>query len=362
MEKCRSTSSKVRLAKARSWSVRDSHVCLTRRSWRASRGEMGYSCSGVSLMRGLRRAVAGPSAPEGGPTRPRGRGRRPGALTGRVGGFGVTEGVRTPIPKAPRVAFIQTGGYCGAYFSESCCLAAQELDATGYVVKTFDRANLPPAHEVTPRTPVKGSTRSVRLIFERMFPGVRYPNIDVPPELAKYARRTITPTTLGAARELMRGARPGTKFIKPACKAKLFRGVDLSIASHYTSRFPDFTPVLLQDYREFGHEERYVITPKQKALYSAGLPGSGRNHKEFAEKLARVWGRAAPACYVLDVAMSYRSQELRELETLVEVNSLLTAGNLYGVSKARPGLLSRLLAEAWESYACYGETGSFRKP
>lgn len=270
--------------------------------------------------------------------------------------------MRTPISKAPRVAFVQAGNYYGDYISQSCRIAAEELAAGGYVVKTFSKGCLPPAHEVAPQTPVKGSTRSVRLIFERAFPGVRYPNIDVPPELAKYARRTITPTTLGVARELMRGARPGTKFIKPACKAKLFGGVDLSIASHYTSRFPDSTPVLLQDYREFGHEERYVITPKQKALYSAGLPGSGRNHKEFAEKLARVWGRAAPACYVLDVAMSYRSQELRELETLVEVNSILTAGNLYGVSEGRPGMLGRLLAKAWESYARYGETGSFRKP
>ncbi len=150
---------------------------------------------------------------------------------------------------------------------------------------------------------------------------------------------------------------PDTKFIKPAHKAKLFRGVDLSVAPHYTSRFPDHTPVLLQDYREFLYEERYVITPDGEAIHSSG----GCKRQRFAKRLASIWGRAAPASYVLDVAGSSAPRGRRKYPTLVEVNSLLTAGNLYGVSKARPGLLSRLLAEAWESYARYGETGSFRK-
>lgn len=279
--------------------------------------------------------------------------------------------MRNPISKAPRVAFVQETECGSDYLSYSCRIAAEELASMGYKVKTFVKGRLPPAHEVTPRTPVKGSTRSVRLIFERMFPGVRYPNIDVPPELAKYARRTITPTTLGEVRKLMRGVPPGTKFIKPAHKAKLFRGVDLSIAPHYTSHFPDHTPVLLQEYRSFDYEERFVITPKQKAVYLVDPPGSGHNHKEFAEKLARVWGRAAPASYVLDVAGSSAPRGRRGsfvlwgrrgYPTLVEVNSILTAGKLYKISEGRPGMLGRLLAKAWESYARYGETGGFRKP
>lgn len=227
----------------------------------------------------------------------------------------------------------------------------------GYEIKTFEAGRLPPAHEVTPRTPIKGSTRSVRLLFERLFPGVLYPNIDVPPELAKYARRKITPTTLGAVRAIG-PVRHSLKFIKPHHKAKLFRGIDLAFAADYTSHLPDRTTVLLQDYREFRISERYLVTPREGAV---PVQSCCCEHAGFAEKLRLAWGRAAPASYVLDVALSSKPRQGRELPTLVEINSVLTAGSLYSHSERKPLLLlGGAVVAAWESYARYGETGSFQ--
>jgi hypothetical protein len=60
----------------------------------------------------------------------------------------------------------------------------------------------------------------------------------------------------------------------------------------------------------------------------------------------------------MDVGMSSKPSADRYYPTLVEINSVLTAGNLDDI-KAKPTFPGKLVAEGWESYARYAETGSF---
>lgn len=288
----------------------------------------------------------------------------------------------TVISRAPKTAFIQASKYdgrwgCHPYLSKSCKAAATALKALGYTVRTFTPTKLPPRHRVTPHTPVKGDTACVKYLYGRAFPGVAYPNFDVPEPLARFARRTITQSTLGELRAQHR-AHPiayGTKFVKPSAQAKLFYGRDASYAAEYRSELLDSTPIAVQEYRNFQDETRFFVSPWTGPVTTEGHTDyldrtELRNFKritEYANTIYETWKPTGPKCYVMDVGLSskprtdfngYRVTGERMYPTLVEINSVLTAGNLDEVKPktAHPG---RLVATGWKSYARYAERGEF---
>lgn len=284
----------------------------------------------------------------------------------------------TVISRAPKLAFVQAHRYASHphgyatfsgcsqpndFLSSSCRNTAQSLTKLGYDVRLFTRQNLPPQHLVSPHTPVKGSTATVRILFKRTFPGVAYPNIDVPQELAKYARRKIVASTLGNVRARQYKIPYGTKFIKPLHKAKLFHGGDLRSRLWHIPNLPDHTPVAIHDYRDFRDEERFVVTPRGKVIpvFTYVVENEVANKKierlqEFATMLHEAWAHVAPKCYIMDVGLSSKPDAERYYPTLVEINSVLTAGNMDDLQQPLPG---RIVAAGWKSYARYGETGCF---
>lgn len=262
------------------------------------------------------------------------------------------------ISRAPKLAFVQ-GHQWGGYLSPSCSAVAESLAQMGYDVETFLGNKLPPKHKVTPKTPVKGGTMEVKCLYERLFPGVTYPNIDVPKELAKYGRREIITATLGEVRAMATHTHSFTKFIKPLNQAKLFPGRELQYATTSLKHLPDHTPVAIHDYRRFQDEVRLFVTHKGEITTASGWFGTSRELaklQKFAAKLHKTWKHVAPKCYVMDVAMSAKQGTPNYRPTLVEINSVLTAGNLNNIPNPLPG---KVVAAGWKSYARYGETGNF---
>ena len=277
----------------------------------------------------------------------------------------------TVISRAPKLAFVQGhrfGDLRRNYLSNSCETVARALKNLGYDVRPFNREHLPAKYRVTPHTPVKGDAGCVKFLYERAFPGVVYPNFDVPKELEPFARRKITYTTLGKLRA-RHNSKPfpyGEKFVKPSVHAKLFAARDANYAAWGLTTYPDSTPISVQDYRSFRDEVRFMVSPwtgpKNLSFYdedkSRDWQDTLKTLQELAHTIWETWKPTGPKCYVLDVGMSSKSGADRYFPTLVEINSVLTAGNLDDIKPQRthPG---KLVATGWESYARYAETGRF---
>jgi len=280
----------------------------------------------------------------------------------------------TVISRAPKIAFIQGSNYdhysYGTYLSDSCKAAGVALKALGYDVRIFTRAHLPPRHKVTPHTPVKGDTGCVKFLYERAF-GVTYPNFDVPEPLERFARRNITHSTLGKLRA-RHCAKPYSyyeKFVKPSEHAKLFRAQSAQYAAGWAcDKYPESTPITIQDYLDFRDEVRFFVSPWTGPVTVDGYTeGMGRDElrdlkklTDYANLIYETWKPMGPKCYVMDVGMSCNpnADTRRYYPTLVEINSVLTAGNLDEVktNTRHPG---RLVATGWKSYARYAERGEF---
>lgn len=289
----------------------------------------------------------------------------------------------TVISRSPKTAFIQASKYDGGwghhpYLSSSCMAAALALKALGYDVRTFTPGKLPARHRVTPDTPVKGDTGCVKYLYERAF-GVEYPNFDVPRPLKRFARRKITQSTLGElrAQNRVRPFRYNEKFVKPSVQAKLFYGQDASyvLGSYTLSNLPDSTPISVQEHRSFRDETRFFVSPWTGPLTVEGHMDyldrdelrTFKKLTEFANTIYETWKPTGPKCYVMDVGMSskthtdsngYARTGERWIPTLVEINSVLTAGNLDEV-KPKTHHPGRLVATGWKSYARYAERGEF---
>jgi len=268
--------------------------------------------------------------------------------------------------RAPKRAYIQAAPNMNGsnpFMSDSCEAVADALKEMGYKVIPFTPEKLPPLDKLSPETPVKGSTGYVKYLYERLFPGVTYPNIDVPRELTRFARRRITHSTLGElrARDKTEPFRYNEKFVKPSATPKLFRAQCASSAvGPWMSHHPDDTPITIQDYRVFQDEMRYFVSPWAGVTPLNRDPLWVSNDKRlhpFANQIHQAWKHVAPKCYVMDVGASYnpKSYSQRTYPTLVEINSVLTAGNLEE-SIVNPG---RLVATGWKSYARYAERGEF---
>ena len=256
-----------------------------------------------------------------------------------------------------KIAYVQEGT-CRGYLSRSCRAVAQDLVRRGYTVKTFSPGKLPPAKHVTPHTPVKGDTACVREIYQRAF-HTPFPNIDVPKPLARYARRKIYTTTLGELRATAKNKPPSAYdvFVKPLI-AKEFHGQRFATASHTLRYHPDDYPLQAQERRYFTNEVRFFAGPRTLRPQRLRENPRDKELKRFAQKLYEVWKPTAPKAYVLDVGMSAPlTPTLPHLyvPTLVEINSVLTAGCLSEVKQ--PGAL---VIAAWESYAHYAVHGTFR--
>lgn len=248
------------------------------------------------------------------------------------------------------VAYIQSGS-CEEFLSLSCKLVAKNLELLGYRVVPFRRDRLP--KNVNPTTPIKGDTGVVKALYEYAFQ-TPYPNVDIPAPLKRFARRKVWTTTLGELRAQARNDWVPSIFVKPALEPKGFRaGRFHHLIREELALFPDDYPILAQDFRRFGRETRFFVGPRGPKL----CPSERTNPElsEFAGKIYRAWKPFAPKAYVLDVGMSCGPDDRRELPTLVEINSILTAGKFSGVRN--PGTL---LVEAWKSYAHYAEHGTFR--
>lgn len=281
----------------------------------------------------------------------------------------------TVISRAPKNAYIQASKYPDGfrdhpYLSDSCNAAAKALKSLGYEVKTFTPAKLPPRHKITPDTPVKGGTGCVKYLYEMAF-GVTYPNFDVPPELARFARRKIEHSTLGELRA-RNNTRPFAyyeKFVKPSVQAKLFGAQSAQYAATWAcEKHPDSTPIIVQDYRDFDEEVRFFVSPWTGPVtvdgYTEGMDRDTlRKHRRieaYARDIYEAWKPTGPKCYVMDVGMSRNphADTWRYYPTLVEINSVLTAGNLDEV-KSKTNHPGRLVATGWKSYARYAEQGRF---
>jgi hypothetical protein len=210
------------------------------------------------------------------------------------------------ISRAPKLAFVQTSTYFPPNFlSHSCKATAHSLAALGYDVRTFDRNHLPAKHRVTPHTPVKGGAGCVKFLYERAFPGVTYPNFDVPKELTQFARRRITYSTLGELRTRHK-SKPynnGEKFVKPVV-AKLFYARDANYAACSLDEHPDSTPISVQDFRKFQGEVRFVVSPWTGPMI---LPFYDENKsrewqktlgsiRQFAKDIYETWKPTGPKC------------------------------------------------------------------
>lgn len=260
-----------------------------------------------------------------------------------------------PATPAKKIAYVQEGT-CRGYLSRSCSAVAQDLVRRGYTIKTFTPEKLPPAKHVTPHTPVKGDTACVREIYQRAF-HITFPNIDIPKPLARYARRKITTTTLGELRATFKNNRLSEEvFVKPLI-AKDFPGQRFATAAHTLRYHPDTYTLQVQERRYFTQEIRFIAGPR--TLRPTQLRENPRDQelKRFAQKLYEVWKPEAPKAYVLDVGMSAPHTAIHhpKVPTLVEINSVLTAGCLNQVKQ--PGAL---VIAAWESYAHYAVHGTFK--
>ena len=259
--------------------------------------------------------------------------------------------------KSPPVAYAQGGTHCYSGFaSDSCRAVAKDFQRRGYIVRTFEPENLP--KNVGYDTPVKGKTTAVAAIYERLFPGTTFPNIDVPKPLRAFARRKLTYTTLGALREKER-KNPGNikpLFVKPCRCAKEFpSGFAVNVLPNLWHQEDDL-PVLVQTARSFSLETRFFVGPRGLRTRINPYPKESQFNRleNFALELTRLW-TDAPAAYILDVAFSSRRWGGIFIPTLVEVNSALTAGGFETVKNP-----STLVETAWKSYARYAETGNFR--
>ena len=261
------------------------------------------------------------------------------------------------ISKAKPLAFVQNKTYGKWHLSESCRGVALALTWLGYDVRAFTQTKLPPLHRITPQTPVKGSTGCLRDVFQRVF-RCQFPNIDVPGPLTKYARRKIRATTLGEVRARY-AAKPdvwGEKFMKPLLHAKVFDGQTVSHALHWGTlqEFPDALPVAVHDHRHFVEEDRFFILKDDIIpAYHSHSP----KLLKFASKLSRLWGEnGAPKAYAMDVGFSKKPGCVKTVPTLVEVNSVLTTGNMSDLTIPTGG---KLVVAAWESYTRYAERGKW---
>lgn len=283
------------------------------------------------------------------------------------------------ISRAPKKAFIyqmfEGGSHeFGSGMTGSCLATANALKNLGYDVVPFSKDKLPPKYKITPETPIKGTTGIVKFLYERMFPGVTYPNIDIPKPLLPFARRKIHETTLGTLRKafptsmvLSGVALHKPLFIKPKYP-KLFSGISFDRGiPRGLSHLPDDTEVFVHSFREFGKEIRLYVSSwtgplHEDDLYVDCYPESKKTLDRlvaFGTKVHNVWKDQAPKSYILDVGLSTDGgPKKRPLPTIVEINSVLTAGNLQDCRSGtnHPG---RMVRTAWASYARYGERGEF---
>lgn len=267
------------------------------------------------------------------------------------------------VSRAPKRAHIQASSWDpNRPLSLSCGAVAKALQKMGYKVELFTRTKPPARHKITPLTPVKGDTGMVKFLYERTFPGVTYPSFDIPNPLRTYARRKVVTTTLGA----LRGAPHATlkKFVKPVVP-KLFPATS-DIHHVQDLPLPDDTGVLLQDLRQFRDECRFFVAPWTGPIpmddYLSDTDTRGRQDYErmaqLAQEMYEVWKPEAPKCFIMDVGMSAPYGGERYSPTLVEINSVLTAGNMDDV-KVDTNYAGQMLATAWKSYARYGLRGEF---
>jgi len=267
------------------------------------------------------------------------------------------------ISRAPKRAYIQADPERrGApSLTGSCLRAAESLREIGYKVIPFTSKSIARLR-VTPETPVKGTTGCVKYLYEKTFPGVTYPNFDVPEELTRFAQRKITHSTLG---EIRAKTIPREKlFIKPSATAKLFRGMDASfVHGMYSSALglPDETPILVQEYRGVRNEMRFFIHPGRKAVFDEGAYYLSEDrwpkYHDLVRKIRRAW-RTGPKAYVLDIGELSNPERFdgpRKVG-IIEVNCVLTAGCMYALPNHT---VAKLIQTGWESYARYGTTGEF---
>lgn len=280
----------------------------------------------------------------------------------------------TVISRAPKLAFIQASKYEGSwghpFLSDSCKAAAVALKALGYDVRTFTPNDFPAKNKVTPHTPVKGDTGCVKYLYERTF-GITYPNFDVPRELEPFARRKITHSTLGKlrARHCVKPYSYYEKFVKPSVQAKLFHAQSAQYAAGWAcDKYPESTPIIVQDYRDFQEEVRFFVAPWTGPVhgdgYTDGMDREGlrtlKRIQEYANTIYEAWKPTGPKCYVMDVGLSANpnADTRRYYPTLVEINSVFTCGNLDEIKPNTPHP-GRLVATGWKSYARYAEQGRF---
>lgn len=271
----------------------------------------------------------------------------------------------TVISRAPKKAYFQASPYDPSR-TLSCGGVARALKSMGYEVVLFPRNRLPARHKITPHTPVKGDTGVVKFLYERAFPGVTYPNFDVPKPLQRFARRKIRESTLGEFRamneEIPWLQRP-PQFIKPKV-AKLFCGRTTSYAARDLGHLPDDTQILLQDFRRFSFEYRFYVSPWTGPLPADDLylrhteKGTYEKILKCAKEMWETWKPESPKCYIMDVGMSAPHKGIEYSPTLVEINSVLTAG-CFGDVKANTNHVGRLIETGWKSYARYAEHGVF---
>ncbi len=256
-------------------------------------------------------------------------------------------------------AYIQAGEHNG-FLSPACLKTARDLkNRHGYRVIAFDRERLP--KRITPDTPVKGGTGLVRYLYERDF-GTPFPNLDIPEPLIPFARRKVKPTTLGELRARVRATPDPSRaarniFIKPLHHAKDFPGGTLyyRATDAPVAYLPDDYPVLEQEVLRFHNEQRFMVGPR--SITATDRVNRDPDLYEEAKRLHMAWKHMAPRAYVLDIALSCQRPEKPVLPTLVEINSILTAGWFTFDTVRNPGAL---LIEAWKSYAHYAEHKTFR--
>lgn len=250
-----------------------------------------------------------------------------------------------------RTAYIQAGTVEG-YLSRSCRAVAKDLARMGYRIRPFTPGNQPLT--AAPDTPVKGGAACVKAIYERSF-NRPYPNVDIPEALAPFARRKVWETTLGALRAQERAQPRSTRnvFVKPLTHPKAFTGGPFDHRAAELMYHPDDYPILAQERIVLERELRIFVGPRGVQAQSGLLDPQRRELIPFARDMYHAWKATAPRAYVLDVAWTRHTPSRQP--ALVEVNSILTAGNLDDTSN--PG---ELAVAAWKSYAHYAEHGRFR--
>lgn len=248
-------------------------------------------------------------------------------------------------------AYVQAGTLDG-YLSRSCYAVARDLARMGYRIRPFTPGNQPLT--VSPDTPVKGCTACVKAIYERTF-NRPYPNVDIPAPLKSFARRKVWQTTLGALRAQERAQPLSTRdvFVKPLIDPKAFKGGPFDHRATELMYHPDDYPILAQERIRFGPELRIFVGPRGVQAQPSLLDRQHRELIPHARAMYHAWKDRAPKAYVMDVAWTYHT--LARQPALVEINSILTAGNLDDTRN--PG---ELTLAAWKSYVHYAEHGRFR--